>query len=722
MIPTLFDAAGKPLRLTSKIGRGGEGEVYAIEGTNQVVKFYLIHDIQARELKVRQMLSNDLAKSCPLVAFPTAPVFDRAGRFAGFTMAKVSDHKPLHELYSPGARKVEFPQANYRFLVLTAANISRAIGSANSAGCVVGDINHSGILISPKATVTLIDADSFQVRSSSAVLPCVVGVPEYTPPELQGKALSKITRTENHDAFGLAIAIFQLLFMGRHPFSGRYSGGDMPLEKAIGEFRFAYSGRRSVGMAPPPGVPTLKDFPTTIGDAFEEAFGPGGVNNRPTPRQWMALLDGLKETLRICSTNNLHQYPSSAAECPWCQMEARFFVPLFLPVITPAEFKTTQGPVVGDILVIWRAIEAVPLPITMAFPEYTGTRPEPTDEVAAFRTRRQAKKTIGWTLIAVAVGLALYQADAFPFAFIMGCIGCYLLASKAANGPEFEQSYKAIQTRLFEAQAEWDRNNAATSFLQLKAELQRKKDEYDALPAKQKSELDEYARNRRTHQLTQYLSKQLLRNYKIPKIGDGRKAVLLSYGIENAADVQERSVLAVPGFGTKTAQPLLNWRRHMETRFVYSAAETPTDKTETAKIRAGISQRAVQLKSELSMGPGKLAQIVSSSAKQTANLPFIEMVLRQRAQAAANLEALGITIPRVDRARSAAQAISASPTSTPTPTPGATWPVGLGQQGIRCPKCGGSMIIRLARRGPHRGNKFYGCTRYPNCNGTRPFP
>ena len=26
----------------------------------------------------------------------------------------------------------------------------------------------------------------------------------------------------NHDNFGLAVLIFQLLFMGRHPFSGRY--------------------------------------------------------------------------------------------------------------------------------------------------------------------------------------------------------------------------------------------------------------------------------------------------------------------------------------------------------------------------------------------------------------------------------------------------------------------------------------------------------------------
>ncbi len=34
-----------------------------------------------------------------------------------------------------------------------------------------------------------------------------------------------------------------------------------------------------------------------------------------------------------------------------------------------------------------------------------------------------------------------------------------------------------------------------------------------------------------------------------------------------------------------------------------------------------------------------------------------------------------------------------------------------------CPKCGADMIKRLARKGPNAGKYFYGCSRYPNCNG-----
>ncbi|MBI3440906.1 MAG: topoisomerase DNA-binding C4 zinc finger domain-containing protein [Proteobacteria bacterium] len=34
-----------------------------------------------------------------------------------------------------------------------------------------------------------------------------------------------------------------------------------------------------------------------------------------------------------------------------------------------------------------------------------------------------------------------------------------------------------------------------------------------------------------------------------------------------------------------------------------------------------------------------------------------------------------------------------------------------------CPECGSAMRERTAQKGKHRGNKFYGCTRYPLCKG-----
>jgi hypothetical protein len=36
---------------------------------------------------------------------------------------------------------------------------------------------------------------------------------------------------------------------------------------------------------------------------------------------------------------------------------------------------------------------------------------------------------------------------------------------------------------------------------------------------------------------------------------------------------------------------------------------------------------------------------------------------------------------------------------------------------IVCPKCGAPVKARMAQRGRYRGQKFFGCSRYPECNG-----
>lgn len=36
-----------------------------------------------------------------------------------------------------------------------------------------------------------------------------------------------------------------------------------------------------------------------------------------------------------------------------------------------------------------------------------------------------------------------------------------------------------------------------------------------------------------------------------------------------------------------------------------------------------------------------------------------------------------------------------------------------------CPQCGSAMILRVAKKGPQPGSKFWGCTQYPACRGTR---
>lgn len=37
-----------------------------------------------------------------------------------------------------------------------------------------------------------------------------------------------------------------------------------------------------------------------------------------------------------------------------------------------------------------------------------------------------------------------------------------------------------------------------------------------------------------------------------------------------------------------------------------------------------------------------------------------------------------------------------------------------------CPKCGKPMLKRMQKKGQQQGREFWGCSDYPNCNGTRP--
>ena len=38
-----------------------------------------------------------------------------------------------------------------------------------------------------------------------------------------------------------------------------------------------------------------------------------------------------------------------------------------------------------------------------------------------------------------------------------------------------------------------------------------------------------------------------------------------------------------------------------------------------------------------------------------------------------------------------------------------------------CPICGAEMVLRTARKGANAGNKFWGCSTYPGCKGTRQY-
>ena len=710
-----FFADGKKLTLGKSLGKGGEGQVFDL-GNDLAAKIYAKPDA-AREAKIKAMIAAGLADSTKLIAFPIALIADDHGKFVGFVMGKVQGHTSLHELYAPGSRKVHFPRADYRFTIRAAANVARAIAKVHELGAVIGDINHSGILVSDQAVSALIDADSFQFGPNHL---CRVGVAEYTPPELQGKRLDGLTRTINHDAFGLAVVIFQLLFMGRHPFVGKFSKGEMPIERAIAEGRFAYSTVRDVGMIPPPGTCRLNDFPAFIGEGFERSFGatPG---QRPSALEWVKMLGALEAALSKCNSSPMHFFPSAAKDCLWCRMERDIGILLFLPTFEMGGGVNVADPGAAgfNLARVWAAIEAVKLPDASAISPVQSTFDcEPSEEARAAKSSITNKKAVGLIAAAAAIGTLIGAPAAWIVYVPLGWFGLARLFGNVQpeNSSKFVDQYRRCQTEMSSVTATWQKRVGIGELLSLKSTLEDARKTLATLPKEEADRIAEHDANRRDFQLHTFLEGNPIRRSKIHGIGPSKIASLASYGIDTAADVVQHRIVAIPGFGPVTAAPLIAWRQRIAARFAFRQKHSPEEIAELDRIKQSCASKAMHCRTTLIKGAAdlpRMAQHVNGFiAKRD---PVVDRVQLSLAQAKANLEFLKIAVPNALPTAKAAPVFLRPTVSTPNRarTPAAS------NSSNTCPSCGGRMVRRQARRGRNAGGYFYGCAAYPRCRGTR---
>lgn len=322
---TFFNATGQPITLGKELGRGGEGAVFEIPGLQGYVAKTFFSGIDAEKAdKLSALAKLSTPNLLEFCAWPTDVLLSKNGKLGGIIMPLVAGHHEVHEFYSPAARKKSFPRLDWAFLVHVARNLADAVATVHAHQHVIGDINQKGILVHPRTgTVKLVDCDSFQVFYQGNRFLCKVGVPDFTPPEVRAVGYEK-PRFENQDCFGLAVLIFHLLYMGRHPFAGRFSGqGDDSLEKAIESFRFAY-GRdaHSRNTKPPPGMDKLVAVAPELIPLFERAFGEQGAKgNRPRALEWRSELDRLRGNLVACQRVSLHKHPKNHQDCIWCRLE-----------------------------------------------------------------------------------------------------------------------------------------------------------------------------------------------------------------------------------------------------------------------------------------------------------------------------------------------------------------------------------------------------------------
>lgn len=746
-----FFAGGTAVRLGKRIGKGGEGEVFLIQGQpGQALKLYSAHVAKDREAKINAMVRAGLASSAPAVAFPRGVAQAGNGSFAGFVMSLVSDHKPLHELYAPGPRKLHFPSADYRFLVRVAYNIMGVASAVHHSGCVIGDINHSGILISEKATVAFIDADSFQFTDGQTNYLCRVGVPEYTPPELIGRKLDGITRTQNHDSFGLGVVLFQLLCMGRHPFTGTFAKGDLSPAEAISQFRFAYSRQRDVDLKPPPGACRLEDFPTTLGVLFETSFGPSGPRLRPTAQQWLNAVDDLQKSLRPCSASPLHHYSSVAQECPWCRMEKATQTRLFIdPKASLGGGATWQS--VFDENAFRAQLAGISLISHFSFnlgPAAAGGR------IAAASAQQSPPgsglKKLGWWMTAGGVAVLLFGSESSPdaagFGMAVAAVGgamllwSQLLGHKdAPQQAELKSLDNGIRERLDRLLREVDLDAAHLAHGRIQGLLADRR----ALLQQRQNQEDRFKRDHEDASLNDFLDKFLIASARIDGIGPANVSALRSWGIETAADVRRHNVRDVSGIGKIKAEALNTWSRRMAGRFQGSQSPSPSQQADLRRRLEGVNQKIQAAEQSLNRELGRVREL-SNRIETLRNVrdPELHAQLRRRVELADEIsrirgapfvladlssrfqkkprEATLVEADRLRRGSIAPSPASFRPASYQAPqAPPPLRPAGTQTVTPKCPRCGSPMIKRLASRGRNAGGFFWGCTRYPGCKGTR---
>lgn len=463
----LFDAFGRPVPLGPKLGSGGEGEVYEVPAISHdlVAKIYhepLKYDKQEKLRAMVQGCDDSLKK---IAAWPTTTLhLGRNGPVRGFVMPKVVDYKPIHKLYSPAHRKQLFPKADWAFLVNAARNVAAAFevihAHERAHEYVIGDVNQDNIVVADNSVVKLIDCDSLQIAANGNLYPCEVGVLHFTPPELQRlKSFRDALRTVNHDNFGLAVLCFHLLFMGRHPFAGVYSGReDMPIEKAIERFRFAFGkNASSKGMSPPPNSVTMTIIPPQIATLFERAFSESSApqDGRPKAREWVTMLDDLKRNLRTCGQESAHKYFGHLTSCPWCELERQSGVEFFLGLVT-----IQTGQETFNLAIVWQRIMAI-LPPGEVSPidpgQFTAIPKSLPKDIRNAKAMACVKiicaQAIGLGLIGYVIVSSLLAVDLDPTAFIIGLSVALILLFFSRVDDSTER--RARQADLDRAQGNW---------------------------------------------------------------------------------------------------------------------------------------------------------------------------------------------------------------------------------------------------------------------------
>lgn len=338
LLTTSGDSLTLALSGSSRLGAGGQGQVFRSRLGQQVVAVKLLRQPDAARLQALQALAPHCAA---LTTLPQQLLYaddnGRCGPLVGYAMRCL---EPLQCLSA--ARLFNFDELQrlrrftWRDAVLAAMRLAESLAVLQRHAVVVGDLNPENVLFERQSDgagrstwrAVLLDSDSFQISGPGGERHhCPVARAPYTAPELIGCDLSSTWRQPASDHFALAVLIYQLL-LHDHPYDNAIQDGepDLDVSAKIRRGCYPHASQPPAGCRPGPWRPAPAEISAALDSAFRRSFA-ADPSQRPSAEDWVALLKGLHRDLVPCQRTAGHHHPR-ALPCPWCAVEARIGQPL----------------------------------------------------------------------------------------------------------------------------------------------------------------------------------------------------------------------------------------------------------------------------------------------------------------------------------------------------------------------------------------------------------
>lgn len=312
---------GRKFKLGKKLGSGGQGTAYLVEGMDLVVK-----KLHSKNSMQKENLRNKLAaiKRMEISGLPLArPLEMLSAPHVGYVMEFASGMSPLEALIMPPKENVfawyqKTGGIKRRIQLLT--RIAEVLADLHARQIAFGDLSPRNIFISEDPAfqeVFFIDLDNLCRVTHGDTF---IYTPGYGAPEVVTgkKGISTLS-----DAYSFAVMAFQLLSMV-HPLIGDFvNDGEPELEEKayLGQIPWIHHTEDPVNHCSGGFLRELVTTPKMM-QLFDETFCKGLHTSRYRPgmNAWKEVLENALNFLIECSECQQHYFfTKSESECPFCE-------------------------------------------------------------------------------------------------------------------------------------------------------------------------------------------------------------------------------------------------------------------------------------------------------------------------------------------------------------------------------------------------------------------